>query len=386
MRPVAVASHRMRHPPHGRHDAAHFIRTADRSVRRGEAGAKENRAVSIVRSVREERASRNRRPCAHALANRVRMQESTDPARMTGNQPDPPRTGRGEMACRRMPAGGENDARAATRRLTAIAACRPRRVAIDHFSTPFQSRCLFRQPDHTGAPTIRRRRSVLAGMRLLYRAPTPHPRGPGPGRDRQRSLPNRTDLASSTFARLLPQGPGQLRASPSGQGIGLAARQPERVPKAGSYETETWGARHAPGRVTAVPCGIRLNNEARHYYRRAAGRSPAVHPDSRRNFAGRPRRNVSCALHAVGGTRAAGWPCCAPTEVGRPLRSRRTGTGPVADPVRAPLSRPADVPRRRTACRRDRRCRRCGRDRSARARSSSGRVSRVKCRVRRQPC
>ncbi|KAF1038384.1 MAG: hypothetical protein GAK33_02439 [Burkholderia lata] len=58
---------------------------------------------------------------------------------MTGNQPDPPRTGRGEMACRCMPAGCENDVRPAMLRITAIAACRPRRVAIDHFSSPYQS-------------------------------------------------------------------------------------------------------------------------------------------------------------------------------------------------------------------------------------------------------
>ncbi len=67
------------------------------------------------------------------------MQESADPAWMTGNQPDPPRTGRGEMACRCMPAGSKNDVRPAMLRITAIAACRPRRVAIDHFSSPFQS-------------------------------------------------------------------------------------------------------------------------------------------------------------------------------------------------------------------------------------------------------
>lgn len=58
---------------------------------------------------------------------------------MTGNQPDPPRAGRGEMACRCMPAGCKNDVRPAMLRITAIAACRPRRVAIDHFSSPFQS-------------------------------------------------------------------------------------------------------------------------------------------------------------------------------------------------------------------------------------------------------
>lgn len=58
---------------------------------------------------------------------------------MTGNQPDPPRTGRGEMACRCMPAGCKNDVRPTMLRITAIAACRPRRVAIDHFSSPYQS-------------------------------------------------------------------------------------------------------------------------------------------------------------------------------------------------------------------------------------------------------
>jgi hypothetical protein len=58
---------------------------------------------------------------------------------MTGNQPDPSRAGREEMACRCMPAGCETDVRPAMLRITAIAACRPRRVAIVHFSSPFQS-------------------------------------------------------------------------------------------------------------------------------------------------------------------------------------------------------------------------------------------------------
>lgn len=67
---------------------------------------------------------------------------------------------------------------------------------------------------------------------------------------------------------------------------------------------------------------------------------------------------------------------------GTRLSLRACGTG-------AGLSRPADAPRRRTARRRARRCRRfrrCCRDRSARARSSSGRASHARCRVRPQPC
>ncbi|ABK10578.1 hypothetical protein Bcen2424_3841 [Burkholderia cenocepacia HI2424] len=93
--------------------------------------------VVRIDSIGENRAARHGRPCAHAHADRVRVQESADPARMTGNQPDPPRTGRGEMACRGMPVRCKRDARTAMSRITAIAACGPRRVMIDHFSTPF---------------------------------------------------------------------------------------------------------------------------------------------------------------------------------------------------------------------------------------------------------
>ncbi len=176
--------------------------------------------TDVVRpdSIGEDRASRHRRPCAHAHADRVCVQESADPARMTGNQPDPPRTGRAEMACRGMPAGRKRDVRAAMSRITAIAACGPRRVTIDHFSTPFAVWCLFRQPDDADAPAIRRRRSVLAVTRSLHRARAPHPRGLHPGRYRKLSLPDRTDLASSTLARPSSQGPGQRCASPAGQG------------------------------------------------------------------------------------------------------------------------------------------------------------------------
>ncbi|VWC24300.1 hypothetical protein BLA13014_05892 [Burkholderia aenigmatica] len=77
---------------------------------------------------------------------------------------------------------------------------------------------------------------------------------------------------------------------------------------------------------------------------------------------------------------------------GRPTarRSGEPGVRCIGSRVaRAPLSRPADAPRRRTARHRARRCRRsrrCCRDRSARARSSSGRASRAKCRVRPRPC
>lgn len=83
---------------------------------------------------------------------------------MTGYQPDPPRTGRGEVACRRMPAGSKMRGRPAMGRITAIAACRPRRVAIvRHFSTPCSIRSLYRQPDIAGAPTIRRWRPMPFG-------------------------------------------------------------------------------------------------------------------------------------------------------------------------------------------------------------------------------
>ncbi|MBP0715046.1 hypothetical protein ABXK61_17225 [Burkholderia sola] len=116
------------------HDASTIIRTTDQSF--AEMMAVRTNVVPLA-SIGEDRTSRYRRPCAHAHADRIRVQESADPARMTGKQPDPPRTGRGEMACRRMPVGRKRDVRAAMSRITAIAACGPRRVMIDHFSTPF---------------------------------------------------------------------------------------------------------------------------------------------------------------------------------------------------------------------------------------------------------
>ncbi len=121
---------------------------------------------SRATSIREERAQRYRRPGTHALAERIGQQKSAGPARMTGYQPDPPRTGRAEVACRRMPAGGKMRGRPAMGRIIAFAACWPRRLAIvHHFSTPYSSRCLCRQPDTAGAPTIRRRRPVPVGTR-----------------------------------------------------------------------------------------------------------------------------------------------------------------------------------------------------------------------------
>ncbi len=110
-------------------------------------------------SIREERAQPNRRAGAHTLADPVGQRKSTGPARMTGYQPDPPCTGRAEMACRRMPAGRKMRGRPAMGRVIAFAAGRPRGLAIvHHFSTPYSCRCLCRQPDFAGAPTIRRRR------------------------------------------------------------------------------------------------------------------------------------------------------------------------------------------------------------------------------------
>ncbi len=84
-----------------------------------------------------------------------------------------------------------------------------------------------------------------------------------------------------------------------------------------------------------------------------------------RDFATPSAGNVSGALHA---------------ECGRP---RGPASARRAQPA---LSRPADDRRRRTASRPCRRCRRGCRDRSARARSSSDRASRARCRVPRPPC
>jgi len=117
-----------------RHDASVIVRMTDQSFAEKMAMRTD---VVLLESIGEDRAARYRRPRAHAHADRIRVQESADPARMTGNQPDPPRTGRGEMACRGMPVGRKRDVRAAMSRITAIAACGPRRVMIDHFSTPF---------------------------------------------------------------------------------------------------------------------------------------------------------------------------------------------------------------------------------------------------------
>lgn len=104
----------------------------------------------------------------------------------------------------------------------------------------------------------------------------------------------------------------------------------------------------------------------------------------------RPRRSAQRAGPIRFGVPAQGSPARGASSRScracRPSRSGRTVCEPLAEPIRTPLSRPADARRRPTARRRCRRCRRCGRDRSARARSSSDRASRVKCRVRRLPC
>ncbi len=129
-------------------------------------------------SIREERAQPNRRAGAHTLADPVGQRKSTGPARMTGYQPDPPRTGRAEMACRRMPAGGKMRGRPAMGRIIAFAAGRPRRLAIvHHFSTPYSCRCLCRQPDFAGAPTIRRRRPCRSDGQCLLPVPPVIPVG-----------------------------------------------------------------------------------------------------------------------------------------------------------------------------------------------------------------
>ncbi len=257
---------------------------------------------------------------------------------MTGAQPDPPRTRCGQMARRRMPAG-RTHGRPAMPRLTAIAACRPRRVAIVHFSTPFWSlACCGDRLD--SMPALRR--SPDDGPCRPDAAASPRPtripanlRGPA----RQRSLPNRTRGASSTFARPSLQGAGQRRARPCAQGCARHGARPASLACAEGCESETWSARRVPriqpprvARQGGQPVRACLPRAfAAHFTRRRSERAPA------------PARNVSSALHAPGG---------------RPLRR------PAAAP--APFSRRGNGLRRPAAsrpCRRSRRDRRRCRDR-----------------------
>ncbi len=291
---------------------------------------------SRATSIREERAQPNRRAGAHTLADPVGQRKSAGPARMTGYQPDPPRTGRAEMACRRMSAGSKMRGRPAMGRIIAFAACRPRRLAIvHHFSTPYSCRCLCRQPDFAGAPTIRRRRPCRSEPGSAAR-PAGHPRGPRPCRLLQGSLPNRPDATSSSLAPRSAQGAGQLRMKPAAQGFRRTSSRADRAGHAGSYETETCRARAAAAARRQCLAGQGALTIRKVFPARAARGRPCL-PGL---FAWLPTGNVSRPLHAAGRAR-----------------------GPAANVSLPPFSRRAGGRRRRAANRPSRRCRRCCRGR-----------------------
>ncbi len=216
---------------------------------------------------------------------------------MTGAQPDPPRTRCGQMARRRMPAGRHTHGRPAMPRLTAIAACRPRRVAIVHFSTPFWSlACCGDRLDTM--PALRR--SPDDGPCRPDAAASPRPtripadlRGPA----RQRSLPDRTRGASSTFARPSLQGAGQRRARPCAQGCARHGARRASLACAEGCGSETSTGRRAPRvqrarvvRQGGQPVRAHLARAfAARFMRRRSERAPV------------PAGNVSSALHARGG-------------------------------------------------------------------------------------
>lgn len=207
---------------------------------------------------------------------------------MTGNQPDPPRTGRAEMACRSMPAGSKARGRPAMRRITAIAACRPRRVAIVHFSTPFRSVAWF---GNRTTPVLRRsggdgpcrpERGRVAPLRRASPRTASLPASPA-------SLPNRPDATSSTLARSHAQGAGQLRARPPAQGFHRTETEPERAECPGSYETETGAAQAA----SAVRRQCLAGQGARQIRKIFPARARPFRPRLPPGFARAPARNVS---------------------------------------------------------------------------------------------
>lgn len=228
------------------------------------------------------------------------------------------------------------------------------------------------------------------------------------GTDRIRCRTGRTSRRRLSYVHIRKERASFARAHPhKGFGARDDGRNGRGMPEVANLKH---AARGMCRRVAVEPCGIRLNNRHEIF----TGRHRSDRPDSPRKFARLPTRNVSCALHAVGGIGAAGRARAGLVVTmllahgtamlglarmerrrGRAVRAARhvraasapdVSLNPDTEPVHAldaPLTRRADAPRRRTA---RRRARRCCRDRSARARSSSGRASRAKCRVRRQPC
>ncbi len=260
------------------------------------------RATVDEASICEDRAPGNRCPGTHALADRAGWRKGAGPARMTGNQPDPPRTGRAEMACGSMPAGCKAFGRPAMRRVIAIAACRPRRMAIVHFSTPFRSDPCF---GNRTMPALRRSDDdgpCRAARGRVAALPPGHPRGLRPCRPSPASLRNRPDATSSTFAWSYSQGAGQLRARPSAQGFHRTGTEPERAARAGSCETETRAARAASAvqRQRIAAQGVRTIRKI------LPARVSHSGPRLPAGFTRAPTRNVSRPLHGCGHPRAAG--------------------------------------------------------------------------------
>lgn len=237
---------------------------------------------------------------------------------MTGNQPDPPRTGRAEMACRCMPAGCENDVRPAMPRITAIAACRPRRMAIDHFSSPYQSDgcsgnrtrpVLRRSGDDTPCSPERgcraaRRRRIPADWVLA-------------GTDRVRCRTGRTVHRRLSHAHSRKERASVARARPD---KGLAG---QRGGRNGCGRREVTKLKHTVRGMRRPRRGPALPDKAEQCSATflPTGSRPFT-PICRANLRGRRRQNVSCALHGAGGTEAAGCP-----RIHRPAASLYCETG-----------------------------------------------------------
>lgn len=291
------------------------------------------------------------------------------------------------MACRCMPAGCENDVRPAMLRITAIAACRPRRVAIDHFSSPYQSDgCSGNRarpvPRRSGddAPCSPERGCSAARRRI----PADWVLA---GTDRVRCRTGRTVHRRLSHALFRKERASFARARPD---KGLTG---QRGARNGGGIREVAKLKHAVRGTHRARGGPALPDKAEQCSAAfLPKRGRPFTPICRANLPGR-RGETFHALYMPSAARksraAHGRNRPAP---GRPTarRSGEPGVRRIGSRVtRAPLSRPADAPRRRTARHRARRCRRsrrCCRDRSGRARSSSGRASRAKCRVRPRPC
>lgn len=237
---------------------------------------------------------------------------------MTGNQPDPPRTGRGEMACRCMPAGCKNGVRPAMLRLTAIAACRPRRVAIDHFSSPFQSDgCSGNRtrpvPRRSGDDTpCSPERSCRAALRR--RIPADRVQA---GTDRVRCRTGRTVHRRLSHAHYCKERASVARARPD---KGLTR---QRGGRNGCGRREVTKLKHT-ARGLRWPCrGAALPDKAEQCAATflPTGSRPFT-PICRANLRDCRGENVSCALHGAGGTGAAGCP-----HIHRPTASLYCETG-----------------------------------------------------------